>query len=68
MNQDLWSYIDSVKMKCVVDMEWNTLHFKNFVNITVDRDILTPHKKQNEIEEYRQRNHQEDIQIPLNKK
>ena len=47
VNQDLWTYIYSVKKYRAAYMEQNTLHFKNVTNISIDSDSITPQKKQN---------------------
>ena len=44
-NQDLLTYIDSLKKESSVYPEQNTLHFEKVANITVDRDSTTPKKK-----------------------
>ena len=46
---------------CAAYPEHSTTHFNNVANITVDSDIITPHKKQNGGGE----DSQEDHQIPL---
>ena len=62
MNRDIKTYIDSCNKERAENTEQNTLHLENVARITVDSDSITPQKKQNGIEEYKQ----EDCQIPFN--
>ena len=44
-SRDMQTYIDSCKKERAAYTEHNNLHLKDIVNITVDSDIITPHKK-----------------------
>ena len=48
---------------CAAYLEHITAHFNNIANITIDSDIITPHKKKNTREE----NIQKDHEIPFYK-
>ena len=63
MNQDLRTYIDSVKKERASSPEQNTLHLDNIANITIDSEIITQQKKKNGREE----DCQEYCHIPIDK-
>ena len=54
-DRDLQTYIDSFHKEpeiCAAYMEHSTPYFNNVVDITINIDSITPHKKQNGREEY----------------
>ena len=44
-NQDIKTYIDICKKKCVAYPEQRTAYLENIVNITVDSDSVIPQEK-----------------------
>ena len=64
-NQDLKTYIESCHKeseRCAAYLEQNTLHSEIASDIAINSDSITPQKKKNDREEYRQ----EDHQMPFN--
>ena len=65
-NQDLQTYIDSCHKESEIRAaypEQSNAHLNNIVNITVNSDSITPHKKKNGREEDRQ----DDFHITFDK-